>query len=866
LKVVRNDDPRAEKELEDGVTAFQIVKSELQHIGYSGDLLQENYVFDDASISQTKELQVPLAAFAQWPPSYRSACIGVLQANGHAGPQYVSSYHALGAPMFFEVYKDRLIRYRIETVGKAINLETIPSHNIPKAFEENRDKWSPTAVFRAKAISPVSVPLQLDFVDAGFFPALKGMIHGKLDHLLKETLHEAVAAHKEATSGSEPDNTALFRLVFRFLAAKIFNDKRHKGDWSSPDAESIIDKVQKFYGLYETQTAPMIDEPNTRQTAWDRLRKAFNFQNLSVEDLAFIYENTLVRRDTRREFGIHSTPSVIAELMVDRLPFEELPQDNRFVLEPCAGHGVFLVAALRRMRDLLPASWTAGERHVYLKERLKAIEVDTFATEVCRLSLMLADYPNPDGWKIISQDIFGSDVLERELIDCEIVLCNPPFEDFNETDRQRYGNRIRSVHKPYEILRRVLERPPAILGFVLPKSAIIGGRYIELQGRIASHYTKIETVALPDRVFAFSDQETMLVFASQPDPKQDAKIFTKTFWLREKDREGFLQTGRLPEAVDKASSRAVAKKAHKDLWNPPLWEIWDYISDYPQLREIADVHRGIEWNIPLKKGVETLVSQRPKPGFKKGLERAHGKIEPLWAEAFVYLNFEKRFQRRKAFFLPWDRPKVVVNRHTVSRGPWRIVAVPDKEGLVFRETFVCIWPREAQELYSCAAILNSPMVNAFLFAREGKRQNRVRNIKDLPIPDLERIERKRIEELIQRYILFRKNFTRGDNIEEVTTKGVDTFLLIDSLILKAYDLPPRLERKLLDFFRGYPRPVPFPFPDYFSEDFQPCIPLHKYLEMDMKRASAGELLKRVTPLDSEEIHEFVLDIEERQTG
>jgi len=69
---------------------------------------------------------------------------------------------------------------------------------------------------------------------------------------------------------------------------------------------------------------------------------------------------------------------------------------------------------------------------------------------------------------------------------------------------------------------------------------------------------------------------------------------------------------------------------------------------------------------------------------------------------------------------------------------------------------------------------------------------------------------------------------------------------------------------LLDFFRGYPRPVPFLFPDYFPADFKPCIPLYQYLKMDMKQTSAGELLKRIEPIDSEAIHEFVLDLEERQ--
>jgi hypothetical protein len=88
-------------------------------------------------------------------------------------------------------------------------------------------------------------------------------------------------------------------------------------------------------------------------------------------------------------------------------------------------------------------------------------------------------------------------------------------------------------------------------------------------------------------------------------------------------------------------------------------------------------------------------------------------------------------------------------------------------------------------------------------------------------------------------------------------------LKIDALVLKAYDLPPRLERQLLEVFREYPRPLPFPFQDYYPADFMPYIPLHKFIEMDPKQASAGELLKRITPIDSEDIHELVLALEQR---
>ena len=85
--------------------------------------------------------------------------------------------------------------------------------------------------------------------------------------------------------------------------------------------------------------------------------ESLGFQNLSVEVLAYIYENTLVDDLARKRLGIHSTPSSIARYLVNRLPFEGFSQDDRRVVEPCSGHSIFLVAALQRLRDLLPADF-----------------------------------------------------------------------------------------------------------------------------------------------------------------------------------------------------------------------------------------------------------------------------------------------------------------------------------------------------------------------------------------------------------------------------------------------------------------------------------------------------------------------------
>jgi hypothetical protein len=646
------------------------------------------------------------------------------------------------------------------------------------------------------------------------------------------------------------------------LAAKIFKDKRHSGNWAAPDAETIINEIQRFYGLDGLDFGHILEDSSTQQIVWDKFRNAFNFQNISVDDLAFIYENTLIRKETRKQFGIHSTPPVIAELMVGRLPFESLPEQGRYVLEPCAGHGVFLVAALRRLRELLPTSWTNQEKHAYLKERLTAIEMDAFAAEVCRLSLTLADYPNPNGWEILSEDIFSTDVLELQLTRGQIVLCNPPFENFTPAERNRYGQLVQNVHKPYEVFRKVLTHPPTMFGFVLPKSAIVGSRYRDLQDHIARSYQNIETISLPDRVFAFSDQETVLLLASGRNDSAQANVLTRTFWVKDNDRQSLLETGQLQGEVIRVVSRAAAERPIR-LWNPPLSELWDYLEGYPELKDMTEIHWGIEWNISLKENRELLVSPFQEHGFKKGLDTAQDKIEPYLIKGVVYLNVHERYRRRAAHHFPWDKPKVIANSRRMSRSPWRIVGYPDSEGLVCYKNFFGIWPRTEVNIEVLSAIINSPLLNAALFSKGYGRDNPVDVLEQIPVPFADAIDSTQVTDLVRHYGTLRLQLDKSAHREATIQDCVRILYRIDALILKAYDLPPKLERRLLEFFRGYNRPLPFKFPDYYPADFKPYLPFYKFIETDLKQGSAGELLKRITPLDSEDVHEFVLTLEQR---
>ena len=175
----------------------------------------------------------------------------------------------------------------------------------------------------------------------------------------------------------------------------------------------------------------------------------------------------------------------------------------------------------------------------------------------------------------------------------------------------------------------------------------------DLQDRIARTYENIETVCLPDRVFTFSDQETVLLLASERNISAHANVLTRTFWILDNDRQRLFETGQLSGEVSKTISRSLERPLR--LWNPPLSELWDYLEVCSKLKDLADIHRGIEWNISLKENRELLISAHQESGFKKGLDTAQDKIETYFVKGVVYLNVDEQYRRTTAHHFPWDK-------------------------------------------------------------------------------------------------------------------------------------------------------------------------------------------------------------------
>jgi hypothetical protein len=493
------------------MSALLAIEQELLALGYRSEAIFHDYSFADVLSASGEERQVSLAAFTQVPESYRSAAFGVI--TGADDVSAVVSRRALGAPILFSIGQSDIGVWRVGAEGTPRLLQRVPIGGLPELFQRYAERWSPQSVHRAKSLGQDHVAYQLEFVDLGLLPAIEREVEERLDRLLQRVV-ECLLSGREG--GLEE---AAFRTTFRLLAAKILLDRMHPeaAAWGDAPVAKVLHGIEAYYNLGQISS----DDgerlsSESLSTAWAMLREAINFRNISSDNLAFVYENTLVTADTRKRFGTHSTPRQVAEYVVRQLDLAQFKLDDLTIYEPFTGAGIFLVAALRRLRDLLPEDMTGEQRHSFLVPRIRGAEFDTFACEVATLSLILADFPNANGWKIRTEDLFQREVLSRDAASATVVLCNPPWEDFDERERVEYPDMAaKSFSKPMAVLRTILDARPKAIGFVLPQGFLRQQQYADLRQQVSDLYGRVELTSLPDRVFRRAGLETAVLVASE---------------------------------------------------------------------------------------------------------------------------------------------------------------------------------------------------------------------------------------------------------------------------------------------------------------------------------------------------------------
>jgi hypothetical protein len=823
------------------MNAAQQLRAEIARIGYSA--IVSDYVFSDVFASPPRDRTAPLAAFTQTPPSYRNAALAITNnPERHSVEQLVSEYRALGAPLLFVIEDNEITAWQVRSDSGSRKVARVGQDQLTNLFSAHLDDWSPQRIQRAKSIGMADRSYQLDFVDVGLMPAIEGEIHAKLDRLLGEAL---AAATSMETRNNRLDGRRLFRGVFRLVAAKILTDRRNAiaERWNPHDIKTILDTIASYYSLPELLVEPNSLEAYAFRLAWDALRGGINCQNISSDDLAFVYENTFVTPEIRRELGTHSTPRQVAEYIVARLGLHRHDAGHLRIYEPFAGAAVFLTSALRHMRELLPLNWTPQQRHDFMINHLAGDERDAFACEVAMLSLILADYPNHNGWHIAETDLFEDRLLLDKMLQNNIIVCNPPFEAFTQLERVKYPIAAAAQFKPEFVVDAALDAKPIALGFVLPRSFVLERRYAAQRKRIEAQYSSVEIVTLPDHIFEYSEIDTALLIARDPQPAGGKIISLRSAEVADRDRQRFLKTGEVTTLRE--VERVVRETPAGELWIRNLDRVWDYLNDNRLLGSLARVHLGARWTYPQ----DDAASQEQRSKTDKLGLHSPDDLDAFSARRLRWLDLEPSHLTH-AKSRPWARPKVIMNGVRRSRGPWRVAATADATGLAFSQQLLGLWPRadiSPEELWAFAAVLNGPVANAFIATHSPGNRFRIDAVEHIPLPPV----------LPQRAGLLARQYSDIVGDQTILRPQSDDLnrmlLLIDAAVLEAYDLPPKLERELLEYFRKAHRPVTHDWQHWLPEQFEPFIPLHEFVSEQYEKATRPWIQEVFEALPPEEV-------------
>lgn len=692
---------------------------------------------------------------------------------------------------------------------------------------------------------------QVDFFDAGLLPEIEQQVQRHLDALLTKVLAQLHA-------GSAVLGRTTLSMVFRMLAAKVLLDRRHPDamTWAT-DAASVIEAIGNYYGLKhdlgydERLLGPSVP---TMSAAWSIMRSGLSLRNVSSDDLAFVYENSFVTERTRIELGTHSTPRSVVEYACDRLPFDAVSQDAVRVLEPFAGAGVFLIAATRRLGDRM-AHLSSAERHAYLVERVSGCDIDEFACQVAQLSLILADYPNRNGWKVHQMDLFASTRWLAEIDRNTIVFCNPPYQRFSATDRQSYGATIGSVAtKALWAATRLVPHRPAGLALVLPRAFALDRSYDNVRAEVEAAYDDIDVLALPENAFSKSGFETCLLIGKslrKPSRRGPAAVTRVTNAFVSRADLPLFNVTRSPSWA-RLRERAAVTGGEGMLWAGDLEPVWEDLKRRCiPLASNWTPHRGIEWTTGSQENAWTA---EQKPYSRPGYHPNDGMMA-FQAPRRGWLDVRPEHLRRNAHLLPWGQPKVFLNAARRSRGAWRVTAFVEPDDFAASQQFIALWPKHADlSLNALAAVLNGPVANAFLNDASFGKGLRLEDVRDVPLPL--RLDENALSVLVDAYL----RLLSAPGFDDQKAAGLRHALLtIDAFVLAAYDLAPRMERLLLRQFAGQPRQVPFRF-ERFYDDAVPALPLREFVDGVLERAQWPRLapaFDRISQANGEAVWEDI---------
>ena len=167
--------------------------------------------------------------------------------------------------------------------------------------------------------------------------------------------------------------------------------------------------------------------------------------------------------------------------------------------------GGLLLAAHDRLQGLQPLDWDPQLSHSVLAEQLYGYDVDPFAVEIARLSMLLHAAPAGNGW-----DIRHGDALKTKRKSDEkpsVIVANPPWRNVS------CGGRRTEIADQFVLWALENISPTGLIGIVLPSSWLDRPSNRRVRSDFRNRADIYETWRLPKGIFHGANAGCCVIFA-----------------------------------------------------------------------------------------------------------------------------------------------------------------------------------------------------------------------------------------------------------------------------------------------------------------------------------------------------------------
>ena len=777
------------------------IKNMLGTLGYSNEHFSENY---SVQIDGTSAIRFDYVAFSdRYLKDVSTSCIAVQEViDDNEETKYLDSAKYLATPIVI-ISKNRHVRVWNIAPQKITLLNDNEENIIHLYFEKNRFEFMSDNLIDAKmGYRQINI-----FEASGLIDFSRKATCKILSEEFEKGLIAAKKYLKKRKNINGQDLNNITSNTMHVISALIINSKI-KPDEKVPDLFELLTDLSQTYKDYFSDKLMFKYGKGLLIEIYNDLNRSINYQSVDHELLGYFYESTLLQlsetkaETIRKEFGIYYTPRILSQEIVWSIPFESIPVDERYVLDGTCGSGSLLLSACKRLEELVSYEKTEIDRHNYLTRMIEGYDIDKFASEVARLSLLLYSLPYGNKWNIHAGDLLR---INKSKIQVPfVILGNPPYEEVRGNSQKK--------QKAAAFLDKYLEwlHDDGFIGIILPESFLQNDSSVSQREKLLNEFDIIELWMLPGQIF--ENNCSTIVIIAQKKKVEDEKLTKIKVLVRNKEsiRSYFKQRKWDFEFFVNIQKRWKNEPKYKISVSPVEDILQKIIKGKKTIGDITQNVMGIMF--PSNYNFSRMQFDGWIPYIANANNFRKYVISPQMRDNVCFFDYhmseeeEKKIKKDyKGLRLRRDYESIYAASNKIlvkmSSTPGEINcinALVDEDGYYPSHSFfVLISEDKKVSNYVLCALINSKLINAYVRRECVKRTLTTNVVRSIPVPEFSDVQISKIE---QCYMSIKEACTSED--KEKVEKIQKT---IDDIIFEAFNLEQGEKEKIEKLFEVYTR-------------------------------------------------------------